>query len=170
MLIRRARPEDVPALAALFQHSARTAGPAAYTPAQIEAWAASGEDLPKFEAFILGVHTYVAVQDGKPVGFGGLREDGYIASLYVHGDHLRQGIGSRLMEAMLAEAEEKQMPRLHSIASVFSKPVFERFGLELYATEDVFHNGVPFTRYLMQRRRSGSYTNSKKTLCKIVGP
>ena len=46
--LRPAGPADVLALAALYASTARRLGPACYTPAQVEAWASVGTDLPAF--------------------------------------------------------------------------------------------------------------------------
>ncbi|MEM6520289.1 MAG: GNAT family N-acetyltransferase, partial [Cyanobacteria bacterium P01_C01_bin.70] len=81
--IRPATGADLPALATLFYETVMTHGSAHYTEAQTSAWAASALDAERFQTFIFGGQTYVAEMATDIVGFGGLRADGYIASLYV---------------------------------------------------------------------------------------
>jgi hypothetical protein len=41
--------------------------------------------------------------------------------------------------------------RLHTEASEFSKPLFEKFGFETIEVEHMVQKGVEFKRYRMQR-------------------
>lgn len=149
--VRRAIEADLPALAELYTHSVVTVGPKVYTPEQVRMWASSPCDAEAFRRLILGVTTFVAQSAGRPVGFCGVADDGHIASLYVHGDHVRQGIGSQLLRAALDHARAREMGRLYTEANPFSKPLFEKFGFEVYGTERVDRGGVTFERYLMQQ-------------------
>lgn len=65
---------DLPALAALFRDTVLVNAPQHYTAAQAEAWAAVDGASPRFRQFILGVTTYVAVDDTSIVGFAGIGE------------------------------------------------------------------------------------------------
>ncbi|MBE9156943.1 GNAT family N-acetyltransferase [Nodosilinea sp. LEGE 06152] len=149
MHLRTATESDVPILAALFRETVLVNAPQHYTPAQTEAWATV--DSLRFRQFILGVTTYVAEDDTGILGFAGVGDDGYVASAYVRHDCLHRGIGSILMQAVLAHAQEKQMHRLYSEASEFSLGLFQKFGFSQYDTEVVNRNGVEFTRYLVER-------------------
>ena len=125
--------------------------PQHYSPAQTEAWAAINADSPRFYQLILGVTTYLAEDDTGILGFAGIGDDGYLASAYVRYDCLHQGIGSLLMQALLAHAQEKQIQRLYAEASEFSLGLFQKFGFNQYDTEVVDRNGVQFTRYLVEK-------------------
>lgn len=151
MNIRTAIEMDLPALATLFRETVLANGPQHYSPAQVEAWAAVDAASPRFHQFILGVTTYVAEGDTAILGFAGIGDNGYVASTYVRHDCLRQGVGSLLMQAVLAHAQEKQIQRLYAEASEFSLGLFQKFGFSQYDTEVVDRNGVQFTRYLVER-------------------
>ncbi|MEL6704850.1 MAG: hypothetical protein AAFP15_11265, partial [Bacteroidota bacterium] len=56
---RHATAADLPALATLYRDAVLAAGPLAYAPAQVAAWAAFADE-PAFEAFLLGPETLVA--------------------------------------------------------------------------------------------------------------
>lgn len=151
MDIRTAIEMDLPALATLFRETVLTNGPQHYSPAQVEAWAAVDAASPRFHQFILAVTTYVAEDDTAILGFAGIGDDGYVASAYVRHDSLHQGIGSLLLQAVLAHARSKQIQRLYAEASEFSLGLFQKFGFSQYATEVVDRNGVQFTRYLVEK-------------------
>lgn len=149
MHIRTAAESDLPTLAALFRETVLANAPQHYSSAQTEAWAAV--DADRFRQLILGVTTYIAADDSGIVGFAGVGENGYVASAYVRHDRLHQGIGSLLMQATLAHAQENCIQRLYAEASEFSLGLFQKFGFSQYATEVVDRNGVQFTRYLVER-------------------
>lgn len=154
--IRTATAADIAALAQLFTHTVETIGPQFYSPEQVQAWAKTPADSEKFQRFILEVTTFVAVLEGQIVGFAGVAETGYLATLYTHSDYQRRGIGSRLLEAVLEYAQAHQIGRLYTEASEFSKPLFEKFGFAVYEIEQVNRDGVWFNRSLMQRWLSGN--------------
>ncbi|MFQ4135462.1 GNAT family N-acetyltransferase [Nodosilinea sp. PGN35] len=151
MQLRTATEADLPNLAALYRDTVLHNAPEHYTAAQTAAWAAVDADSPRFRQFILDVTTYVAEHDHGIVGFAGIGDDGHVASAYVRHDCLRQGIGSLLMQAVLTHAQSKQLPRLYAEASEFSLGLFKKFGFSRCDTEVVEHNGVQFTRYLVER-------------------
>ena len=148
--MREAIPDDVPTLAALYAAAVRAAGPARYTPAQIEAWAGFADE-PAFRRFVLGPHTFVVEDDAGLAGFAGVERSGRIASLYVHPDRFGRGVASLLMNALLAYAESEGLSPLWSEASAFSLPVFERFGFRLREVERVERRGAEFERFIVER-------------------
>ncbi|MBE9139382.1 GNAT family N-acetyltransferase [Nodosilinea sp. LEGE 07088] len=151
MQIRTATAADLPTLAALYRDTVLTKAPQYYTAAQTQAWATVDAESDRFREFILGVTTYVAENTTGMVGFAGLGNDGHVASAYVRHDCLHQGIGSALMQVVLDRAQKKHLQRLYAEASEFSLGLFQKFGFSQYATEVVDHNGVQFTRYLVER-------------------
>lgn len=153
MHLRLATADDLPALAELYAYTVRQLGPALYTTDQVRVWSASPDDVERFRGFVLNAYTLVAVvQDSQhPVGFAGLEPNGRIASLYVHADYCRRGIGTALLAALLEKAQADGLTRLRTEASKFSRPVFERFGFVLDEVERGMHHGVPFMRFLMSR-------------------
>lgn len=151
MNLRTATAADLPTLATLYRETVLVNAPQFYSAAQTEAWAAVEAGSPRFRQFILEVTTYVAEDDTGMLGFSGIGDDGHVASVYVRHDCLHQGIGSVLMQAVLTHARSKQIPRLYAEASEFSLGLFTKFGFSLYDTEVVGHNGVEFTRHLVER-------------------
>jgi putative acetyltransferase len=151
MNIRTAKVADLPILATLYRETVLINAPQHYTAAQTEAWAAVDADSSHFYQFILAVTTFVAEDDTGIVGFAGIDDSGHVASAYVRHDCLHQGIGSLLMQAVLTYALDKQIQRLYAEASEFSLGLFQNFGFSQCGSEVVVRNGVPFTRYRVER-------------------
>lgn len=150
--IRLAKKTDVQTLAILFHETVMTHGPEHYTAAQTNAWAASTLNIEQFEAFILGIRTYVAATATGIIGFSGLAENGHVTSLYVRHDRLKQGIGSALLTHVIEQAQRDRLSRLYAEASEFSRGLFQKMGFQHYDTEIVERFDVSFTRYLMEKR------------------
>lgn len=154
MKIRLATESDISELAKLYGDAVKAIAPAYYSPEQVATWAAFSFETEAFKKFILNPATFIAEDAEKICGFSGLENDGHVVSVYVHPDYFRQGIGSRLLAAVLESARIKKISQLYSEASEFSKPLFEKFGFENYDIERVLRNGVWFDRYLMGRSQS----------------
>ena len=152
--IRLARDLDVLPLARLYADAVRAAGPAAYAPSQVAVWTAFAEQADAFREFILRPRTFVAEDASGPLGFCGLEPDGHIASVYVRGDRLREGIGTRLLQAAIAHAEQSGIERLFAEASEFSRPLFLKVGFQAVGAETVNRDGVTFIRHQVERRLS----------------
>lgn len=151
MTIRLAQDTDVPELMRLYRETVLAIAPQAYTPAQTQAWAAFADETEAFQRFIQQAKTYVVEDESGMIGFAGLAPDGYVSAVYVRGDRIRQGIGSRLMQCLLDEAIHQHIPRLYAEASEFSLGLFQKFGFRHYETERCDRHGVQFSRYLVER-------------------
>ncbi|MDA0266577.1 MAG: GNAT family N-acetyltransferase [Cyanobacteria bacterium] len=147
MRIQLAIAADLPELTDLFRQTVLAHGPQHYTAAQTQAWATL--DPERFRQLILGVTTFVAVDDTGMLGFAGLGDDGHVASVYVRRDRLHQGIGTALLTQVLDHARSLGMARLYGEASHFSLGLFQKFGFQLDGTEAVDRQGVLFERYLV---------------------
>jgi putative acetyltransferase len=122
-------PDDVSALAEIFQASVEELTGEDYSPGQQEAWASMAED----ESFAkrLGQElTLVATLDGSPVGFISLKDNERIDLLYVHPAVAGQGIGSLLYDAAEKLAGARGAKRLMADASDNALPFFEKRGFE----------------------------------------
>ena len=91
------REQHIPALLALFEQSVRRLGPEHYSPEQVEQWA-QGARHPGLASQLREHHGWVMEQEGMPLGFVTLSDDGHLSLLYVSADHPRQGLGGLLLE------------------------------------------------------------------------
>ncbi|MFN0184525.1 MAG: GNAT family N-acetyltransferase [Aquabacterium sp.] len=150
--LRRAGPDDVPALAQLYADCARRMGPKVYSIAQTEAWVRFAQD-PAFTDYILGADTLVANSEGDGAvvdGFCGVDAGGEIRSLYVRVERMRSGLGRALLGHALAHGQAQGLRRFGAWATPFSRPIFEAVGMPLVRCVTEPFQGVGFERYRME--------------------
>lgn len=142
---------DLAVLRSIYAHSIRDLGESAYTEEQVAAWSSFSEDAEPFKEWIEDVSTFVAVSnDGACIGFGGLEASGRISSLFVTPAHMRTGVGSMLLQRLMAEAKSVGVVGVTTQASEFSKPLFEKFGFFVVEMEHTEFKGIAFDRYVMR--------------------
>ena len=127
--LRPYRPDDAPALLALFRDTIRRVNSRDYSPAQIAAWASDDIDPGEWCGRFAGRFVVVAEDAGRPVGFAELEPDGHIDRVYVAADYQGQGIGRQLLAAVVAEARRVGLVRLFTEASITARPFFESPGV-----------------------------------------
>lgn len=141
----------IPRLLDLFEQSVRRLGPAHYSPEQVEQWA-RGAHHPGLASQLREHHGWVIEQDDVPLGFATLSDDGHLSLLYVNADHPRQGLGTLLLERVLAAASQMGLGSLTTEASAFSLALFLRHGFLLTGLETVERGGVQFIRHRLHCR------------------
>ena len=149
--IRRLREQHSPALLALFEQSVRRLGPEHYSPEQVEQ-GAQGARHPGLASQLREHHGWVMEQEGMPLGFVTLSDDGHLSLLYVSADHQRQGLGGQLLEQALQAASQLGLHSLTTEASAFSLALFLRHGFEQAGLETVERGGVSFVRHRLYCR------------------
>ncbi len=149
--IRAYAPADLAVLRSIYAESIRYLGESAYSEEQVAAWSSLSEDAEPFTKWIEDVSTFVAVgDDGACIGFGGLEPGGRISSLFVAPAHMRTGVGSMLVQRLMAEAKSVGVVGVTTQASEFSKPLFEKFGFSVVELEHTEFKGIAFDRYVMR--------------------
>jgi putative acetyltransferase len=149
--VRPYRPDDAPALLALFRDTIRCVNSRDYSPAQVAAWASDDIDAAYWAGRFAGRFVPVAEEAGRPVGFAELEADGHIDRVYVSADHQRRGIGRRLLAAILAEARRVGLARVFTEASITARPFFEAQGFVVLAPQVVTCRGAEFVNYRMEQ-------------------
>jgi putative acetyltransferase len=147
---RRVDAADVPALAALYAHSARTLGPQVYGAEQVAAWQCFAQDAAAFADYVLSASTWLAEDAAGPLGFCGIDAQGEVRSLYVRAAATRVGLGSALLAHALDVARRQGQCCFAAWATPFSLPVFHRAGFELAHTVREPFQGVMFERYRVE--------------------
>ena len=147
--LRPYRPDDCPALAALFYQTVHTVNAAHYTPAQLDAWApAGGPDLAAWDESFRAHLTLVAELDGKLAGFGDMDTAcGYLDRLYVHKDFQGRGVATALCGAL----EQAAAGPVTTHASVTARPFFARRGYRVLRAQQVERRGVRLANYAMEK-------------------
>lgn len=149
--IRRFIPGEEPALYEIYHSAIHLVACRDYTEAQLQAWASTGADAEVWAARIRGINPFVAVLEGKPVGYADVQQNGYIDHFFVSGRHPRQGIGSALMAVLEAEARGLGITELTSHVSRTAQPFFERFGFHVVEQRMPVIRGIAIPNALMRR-------------------
>jgi putative acetyltransferase len=151
MVLRRAREEDLEKLAHLYADAVTELGPEHYVQEFVEAWA-SFAGRPGFRSFVLDHETWLAVDGDEIVGFGGIDDTGYVASLYVAPSRGRQGIGARILDRLMERGRGRGNEVFRTEASELSRGLFERFGFVVVEEEVVERGGIQIVRHKMEAR------------------
>ena len=81
------------------------------------------------EHVLVETHVHLALRDGEPVGFGAFTPES-VMQLYVHVDHLGQGIGTRLLD--LAKADSHGRLWLYTfVTNTHAQRFYERHGFDV---------------------------------------
>ncbi|MNR78876.1 putative N-acetyltransferase YafP [compost metagenome] len=150
--IRAYRPEDAPALLAVFRDSVRRSAHQDYSPEQLAAWAPDQMDEGAWAERRASRPTWVADVGGRPVGFSDLEADGHLDMLYVAADYQGRGVASALLDAVLSAAKEQGLTRVFTEASLTAKPFFERRGFRLLQEQTVQRLGQMLVNCRMERK------------------
>jgi len=149
MQIRRYKVGEESDIWNLFYDTVHQVNSRDYTPEQIEAWAPS-LDAPQNWVFRLQQkRPFVAVQEGRILGFAELENNGHIDCFYCAYDFQRKGVGSALFSMIEDEAKHLGLSKLFTEASITAVKFFKSQGFEVSREQVVRHNDVDFTNYEM---------------------
>lgn len=154
--IRRYRPTDAEPIAALTLAAIRETAARAYSPLQVEAWAARYSVQRLLDAAAKGDVILVAAgPDDRPLAYTVLEAGGHLDMLYCHPGHTGKGLALALLEAAEAAARAQGVRRLFTEASELARPVFARAGYTLLHRRDItipHENGpVGIHNYAMEK-------------------
>lgn len=151
MQVRLFRPEDVEQVAQLFHDTVRKVNIQDYCQDQVEAWSPDDIYFRNWSP-ICSKFTYVAAENSRVIGFGELEVDGHIDCFYVHYQYQRQGVGSKIYQAIEIKARELNLIRLFTDASITAKPFFIHQGFNLVKRQQVLCRGQTLINFLMEKR------------------
>lgn len=142
MGVRYASPKDAQAIAAIHESAIRDLAKTAYDDDVIETWA-SGKDPENYPIGTDGEYFLVTEIDGFLAGFGHLRPtspdylrtdvDGEIGAIYVHPDHVGQGVGRSMYEHLETYAVDEGVGSLGLWASINAVGFYETLGFDAVA-------------------------------------
>lgn len=147
--IRKYEESDCEEIYNLFYDTVHTVNAADYSEEQLDVWAVKDADLTEWRKSFLIHQTFVAVSDGKIVGFGDIDNTGYFDRLYVHKDYQRIGIATALCN-ILEDAVNATEIETH--ASITAKPFFLKRGYEVVRENRVNRKGIILTNYIMRKK------------------
>lgn len=150
--IRRGEEADIPRLQALFRESVLRVCAADYTAEECADWASCGDDPAHWRGLMARLTFAVAeTPGGEMAGFASLRADGYLHSMFVGADFLRQGIATRLLEAMERRARRRGVARIVSEVSLTARPFFEKRGYRVTAEQSRRANRLSLKNFRMEK-------------------
>ncbi|WP_174297836.1 GNAT family N-acetyltransferase [Sphingomonas bacterium] len=149
--VRHFRPDDAPALAAIFHAAVHGLAARDYSPEQRRAWSATLGDPARWTARAAdGRTTLVAVDAAdKPIAYADLERDGHIDQFYRHPDH--PSCAATLYHALEAVARAWGLARLHTEASEPARRFLERRGFVAAARRDFVLHGVSIHNWAMAK-------------------
>lgn len=156
MEIRSATLKDLPQILQLFAETIKSTCKGDYNQEQLAAWAASAENDVRWKQRLLGQYFLVAEEGGALTGFASLADNGYVEVLYVHKDHLRKGIASRLYQKMEEESYRLGNKTLTTDASKTSRSFFQSKGFKVIKENKSIIRGVVMINYHMIKIKTGS--------------
>ncbi|TFH50668.1 MAG: GNAT family N-acetyltransferase [Lysobacterales bacterium] len=151
MLIRTHRNGDIPDISRLYYDTIHRINSNDYTLEQIDAWAPVVPDVSFWKKRAKKYRVYVAEENERIVGFTELDSAGHIDCFFVHHEWQRRGVGSRLMERVVATANRELMPRLFAEVSVTAAPFFSSRGFVVVRENKAIRRNVTLKQYAMER-------------------
>ena len=152
LTIRSFQKKDLSEIKALFVNTVHHINIRDYSQEQVDAWAPKSDGGIQWEDRIHPHNGFVALLEGRIVGFATLDEKGYIDFLYVHHQHQASKIGTYLYTRLEIEAEELGISKLTTHASHTAKPFFEKMGFTVIAPNAVIKNGVRLENWILEKR------------------
>ncbi len=149
--IRQARPTDAPAVTLLFKETIESVNSRDYSAIQVEKWAARHADKARWQHMLEEQCFFLAETNSSLLGFASLDHEGCVVLMFVHKDHQGRGIASKLLQALMAKANEWQLPHLFTHSSITARPFFEKHGFAVAKTQTAEIEGVLLQNFLMQK-------------------
>jgi len=152
MEIRKATAEDINELSELYYETITTINLKDYNEEQIKAWASTVDRTENLLRRINEQHFFVAESDGKKItGFASLDKAGYLDLLYVHKNFQHRGVATLLLQKILDTANELNISKLQTDASITAKPFFEKHGFKTIQQQTVKIKDVELINYKMEK-------------------
>ena len=128
--VRRPRTDEAQAIIDLHRDTGERVNSQDYTDEQISVWLSSRRNDEITEELIRKDHWWVCVDDsGRLLGLG-TKADNQITGLYVHADHLREGIGSSILSHMEAQILATGVTEILVESTITAAGFYRRMGYE----------------------------------------
>ncbi|MEM7762113.1 MAG: GNAT family N-acetyltransferase [Cyanobacteria bacterium P01_A01_bin.40] len=152
MQIRLFQTQDRVQVAQLFHDTVRQINIQDYSEEQVRAWSPDNIYFRNWSEVCPSKFTYIAEENDQIMGFGELNADGYIDCFYVHHLYQRQKVGSNIYQAIETKAQELNLIRLFTEASITAKVFFIKQGFSVIKQQQVFCRGQKFINFLMEKQ------------------
>jgi GNAT superfamily N-acetyltransferase len=148
-VLRPAKNTDIDEILNLFRETIAEICKNDYSEKQLEAWASSSKNRPKWLERIEKQYFLVAEKDSRIAGFGSLENGDHLDLLYVRADLIKTGIGGILLHALEKESAGRGKASLATDASVTARSFFEKHGYKAIKEQKNNINGLEIMNYKM---------------------
>lgn len=131
MLIRPCRSGEELVLREVFHSSVHQLAADYYSAEQLDAWAPLEFDREAWIARILGNRPFVAVEDGRILGYADVQPSGCIDQIFVAGDCAKRGVGSALLAHLERVAQARGICLLSADVSLCAEAFFRQAGFQV---------------------------------------
>ncbi|RKP55678.1 GNAT family N-acetyltransferase [Pararobbsia silviterrae] len=152
MFVRKYRQGEEAALLDVFRSSVREIARHDYSPKQIEAWAPRDIALDAWAEQIRRLSPFVVDDQGVPIAYADIQDNGYIDHFFVSGHHQGRGAGRLLMTRIHETAVAHRIVALTADVSRTAQPFFERFGFSVVEQRMPRIRGVALPNAFMCKR------------------
>ena len=152
--IRALQRGDEAALWQIYYRAIHETASADYTPEQVNVWAPSGCDLPKWAALIQRLAPFVALRGEEIAGYADVQPSGYIDHFFVSPSFGRQGVGTVLMRRIHESALPQGRGHLFSNVSITARRFFEKWDFKVEQAQTVHIQGVVLDNFRLSKMLS----------------
>lgn len=149
--IREAVLNDLPEITSLFRDTIMHINSKHYTEEQIIAWASGADNEKKWTARITKNYFIVAELNNTIVGFAYVTQGYYLDGIYVHKDHLRQGIGAKLLRVIESQVIMAGFKEIKSDVFKTALPFFDDYYYEVEKKQLKHLKSEIFDNYIIYR-------------------
>jgi putative acetyltransferase len=150
--LRRMRPDEADALAAIFFDAVRVGAAAFYDERQRAAWAPTPPEPAAWATRLAAATVCVAVDDDDAaIGFITVDDDGYVDLAFVAPAAAGRGVGTVMTRWVESWARARGLSRLHTQASLGAQPMFRACGWTVLKTQQVKRDGVTLENAVMEK-------------------
>lgn len=151
--IKKATEVDIPLLYRIFEKSVTGLCRQDYEAEQIQAWVSRADVSRWQELFKSDLCFWLAIDKVSrlPVGFTSINRDGYLHSLFVHPDYIRQGIATMLLVHAETWVSRFHVSSVYAEVSLTARPFFEKQGYKAEQEQCVVVNEVPMCNFVMRK-------------------
>jgi len=152
MQIRQSTQQDASEIMRLFYETIHAINIRDYSQEQVNAWAPVPDSMSvgRWAKRQETKQTFVADHNGQIIGFAELESTGHIDCFYTHKDFQSQGVGTQLLDTIVAQAAQLQLSRLFVEVSITARSFFEHRGFAIVKPQQVECRGVKLSNFVME--------------------
>lgn len=147
--IREAHLDDLPKITALFRDTILHINSRHLSENQLVVWASGADNTKKWTARITKNYFIVAELQDTIVGFAYVSQGNLLDGPYVHKDHKRKGIGSKLLRVIESQVMMAGFKELKSDINKTALPFFDDYFYEVGNKYQKHLKGEIFDNYLI---------------------